>query len=1117
MRKWRVGEIIDGRYRVEHIHDDGGMGLVYRVHHLEWNADLALKVPKPERFRTEEDRARFVAEAENWVGLGLHPHICACYYVQTLDAHLPDRVPHVFAEYIPGGSLARWIADEKLYEDGVSPVPVLDVAIQVAWGLEHAHTHGLVHRDVKPDNILLSGDRTARVTDFGIAAALASGPDLSRGWRSQQFASPEQLSPDAALDHRTDIFSFGASVLAMVTRGASWMIGPAAGPALNECQSLPRPLRAVLARCLAPDPRERYASMKEVAADLAEAYRHETGRPYPRPVPGAAELRAAELNNRALSLLDLGRTAEADETFAQALAVDSSHLEATYNAGLVKWRDGRCSDTDVLSAMDATGNDSPYASYLLAEVHLERGDLASARRLLTGLDDLPEARAALRTLTSAGLPDANCVSVTRFPWQSTRTWETSTLKIRLRADGRFAVTGSDDGPVRLWDLRTGECVRMLKGHSQSISSADLTPDGRFAVSSASDGAVRYWDLTDGTCLRTFTPRGPQGRISPQHVRITADGRHALGTGRSHDVMVWDFPGGRHLRTLEGHQRDLVLDVAGNPRLLLTSGNEDPTTSWEPDEKIQSAYTVRLWDVTTGECLKILPLGQSNVRALRLSDDGRTALVGKYDQTIRLYGLDSGRQLADLGGYLSGFPDSLALSQDGTLALAGGLDRFGVSEGTPNAVRLWSLENGRCLRTFDGHRDSVQGVALVPGEPYAISVSGDDTARMWRFPGRYAAPLQISRPRTPAELVELQSLAEALVAQARAAMRTGDHATALARLTKARGLKGHERALHVRSAWRDLSRHLRRKGLRDAWPVRTMSSHTSAVFSIAVSGDGRIAVSGGLNGQWRIWDVTTGECLHEPPDQPARLRDVGVSTDGTKALTACADGTLTVWSTANGKRISGIDGRVTHGAEPASFSPTGRLALVAAHDSTIRLWDLEQEHLLMTMHGYAEHTRIHSVWLHSDCRRALSAASDRTVRLWDLMTGQCVRTMTGHTHEVMYVRMSPDGRRALSCGGYSDTTIRLWNLDTGRCERVLPSSGVRTAQFSPDGRYAVAAGRGTSLHVWDLTTSALLRTLDDHTQGTEDVVMTPDSCYLLSAGSDGNLRLWELDWDLGMGS
>jgi WD40 repeat protein len=1128
VRQWRVGEIIDGRYQVKQIHE-GGMGWVYRVRHLGWKTDLALKVPKGEHFQTERHKARFTDEAENWVNLPLHPHICACYNVRILDVPDADEpakgVPHVFAEYISGGSLTRWIADGRLYSGDASLAPILDVAIQVAWGLAHAHnTRGLVHRDVKPDNILVADDGTARVTDFGLAAAFAAGSDLPRGC-TRQFASPEQLSPpgqpspDATLDYRTDIFGFGASVLAMVMRGASWVVGPAATFALTECDPLSRPLREVLERCLAWDIQARYPSMDDVAAALTEVYRRETKGPYPRPAPVAAELRAAELNNRALSLLDLGRTTEASEAFAQALAVDPSHLEATYNAGLAKWRAAACSDTHVLGAIDATGDDSPRARYLRAEIHLERGDLASARRLLAGLSDAPEASDAIQgALESADLPDAGCVSVTRFPWQSTRTRESSKLKIRLRADGQYAVTGSDDGPVRLWDMRTGECVHLLKGHSQGVSSVDLTPDGRFAVSSASDGAVRYWDLTDGSCLRTFTPRGPQGRISPQHVRITADGRHVLGTGRDGNVMVWGFPDGQLLRTLDGHQRDLVLDVADHPSLVLTSGNEDPRTTWGADEEIESAFTVRLWDLTTGECRKVLYMARS-VTALRLSDDGRTALVGSYDQTIRLYDLENGQQLANLVGHPSGFPSTLALSQDGSLAVSGGLDRFGMPEGTPNAVRLWSLKDGRCLRAFDGHLDTVEGVAIVPGSPFAISVSGDDTVRRWRFPGHYAAPFQVSRPRPPAELVEIQSRAESLVAAARVAMRDGDHATAVAQLTEARSLRGHERVPFVRSAWRDLSGILHREGLRDAWPVRTMSGHTSAVFSVAVSGDGRIAASGGLGGQARIWDITTGECLHVLPDQPARLRTVAVTTDGAKALTACADGTLAVWSTASGGRVAGIDGRVTHGAEPASFNATGTLALVGAHDSTLRLWDLEQERLLMTLSGYATNTRIHGVWLHPDCRRAVSVAADRTVRLWELdwdrMTGECVRTMTGHSHEVMEVCGSPDGRHVLTCGGYTDTTIRRWNLETGRCDLVLPSPGVRTAQFSPDGRYAVAAGRDTAFRLWDLTTGNLLRTIDAHTQAAEAAVMTPDSCHLLSAGSDDNLRLWELDWNLSL--
>src|SRR2546423_13290196 len=91
---WRVGDVVDGRYEVVGVHEHGGMGLVYRVHHRGWNTDLAVKCPREEMFATDADRDRFVAEAETWVSLGLHPHVCACHYVRTLGG-----VPRGFAQY----------------------------------------------------------------------------------------------------------------------------------------------------------------------------------------------------------------------------------------------------------------------------------------------------------------------------------------------------------------------------------------------------------------------------------------------------------------------------------------------------------------------------------------------------------------------------------------------------------------------------------------------------------------------------------------------------------------------------------------------------------------------------------------------------------------------------------------------------------------------------------------------------------------------------------------------------------------------------------------------------------------------------------------------------------
>ncbi|MEU6760103.1 hypothetical protein [Streptomyces sp. NPDC046685] len=97
--RWRVGDVVDGRYEVLRRHTNGGMGLVYQVRHLVWDVDLAVKCPRPELLRSQEDREEFLTEAETWVSLGLHPHVCSCHYVRALG----DEVC-VFAEYVAGRS-----------------------------------------------------------------------------------------------------------------------------------------------------------------------------------------------------------------------------------------------------------------------------------------------------------------------------------------------------------------------------------------------------------------------------------------------------------------------------------------------------------------------------------------------------------------------------------------------------------------------------------------------------------------------------------------------------------------------------------------------------------------------------------------------------------------------------------------------------------------------------------------------------------------------------------------------------------------------------------------------------------------------------------------------------
>ena len=244
---WKVGDVIASKYGVmfEVVGQlgKGGMGLVYKVHSRHYNSDLAVKCPRPEIFAKTGGKENFVREAETWVNLGDHPHIVSCYFVETLGG-----IPHIFAEYIGGGSLADWIRWRLLYKDGPEQAlqRMLDAAIQSAWGLHYAHEQGLVHQDVKPANILMTTSGIAKVTDFGLAKAQAmagveqmprTGQSILVSWggMTPAYCSPEQAA-GRPLSRKTDIWSWAVSVLEMFVGAVTWMVGDEAHKVLSSYQ-----------------------------------------------------------------------------------------------------------------------------------------------------------------------------------------------------------------------------------------------------------------------------------------------------------------------------------------------------------------------------------------------------------------------------------------------------------------------------------------------------------------------------------------------------------------------------------------------------------------------------------------------------------------------------------------------------------------------------------------------------------------------------------------------------------------------------------------------------------------------------------------------------------------
>ena len=476
--EWKVGDLILDLYEVKHVFEGGGMGLVYRVHHHGWNTDLAVKSPRSDYFKTEAQKENFTRECETWINLGLHPHIVSCHYVRTLGG-----IPRVFAEYVEGGTLKEWIDSRKLYEGGEQEAlkRILDIAIQMAWGLHYAHEQGLIHQDVKSANVLMTSDGTAKISDFGLAKARAASGDpvvvgagrsilVSSGGMTPAYCSPEQANKQQ-LSRKTDIWSWGVSVLEMFVGEVCWQSGVVAPELLerfNEVRvegagiaELPAAWRELLQKCFVLDPEQRPKDFEPIISSLRGVYEATAKEEYPRQEPKAAELQADMMNNRGISMLDLGRAAEAEKLFDEALAVEPGHPQATYNLGLYLWRTGRGTDDSIVKALEQSQSNRPSdwnLPYLIGLIHLERRDAD---------------RAATTLLKAKTLQDNAQI---QKAWADTKLVPSSELK----------------------------CARTFEGIAEEVNAVVLSSDGRWALTKGNgETMIRLWDTSNGKKSKSF--------------------------------------------------------------------------------------------------------------------------------------------------------------------------------------------------------------------------------------------------------------------------------------------------------------------------------------------------------------------------------------------------------------------------------------------------------------------------------------------------------------------------------------------------------------------------------------------------------------------------------------
>ncbi len=281
--------------------------------------------------------------------------------------------------------------------------------------------------------------------------------------------------------------------------------------------------------------------------------------------------------------------------------------------------------------------------------------------------------------------------------------------VSVATNGRQAVSGGDDGSVRLWDLATGECLKILDGYMGTVFAVSMTPEGRRAVSGTGEEILHMWDLATGKRLKVLRGRTFDWVFA---VSITPDGDRAVSGGGQffqrgdYALHFWDLTTGECLKFLNGHTDDVrTVSITPNGRRAVSGSND---------------RTLRTWDLVTGSCLKVLEGHTKWVRSVSTTLDGGHAVSGSWDGTLRLWDLATGRCLNVLEGHTDGV-NAVSITPDGGRAISGSED---------GSLRLWDLATGGCLKVLEGHTDEVNAVSITPDGRTAVSGSKDGTLRLW---------------------------------------------------------------------------------------------------------------------------------------------------------------------------------------------------------------------------------------------------------------------------------------------------------------------------------------------------------------------------------------------------